>query len=160
AEDTETNFANIGEAILLHLKPSEPPTTRALALDVAQTFVQNVLSERSKDKRSSKIRRRAFKELLAHLIPLMLDCLKSPEGTGNSNGSVFPDGSASSIENALGGFGHGGEAGGPGDVLGVGGMVDIAGKGLGGEVVVLHYYQQHHQYLLKVAVLETMSRWV
>ncbi|CAM9707338.1 unnamed protein product [Scytosiphon promiscuus] len=159
AEDTETNFANIGEAILLHLKPSEPPTTRALALDVAQTFVQNVLSERSKDKRSSKIRRRAFKELLAHLIPLMLDCLKSPEGSGNSNGSTFPDGNASSIENALGGLGHGGEIGGAADLRG-GGGVDVAGKGLGGEVVVLHYYQQHHQYLLKVAVLETMSRFL
>ncbi|CAN0505439.1 unnamed protein product, partial [Ectocarpus sp. 12 AP-2014] len=85
AEETEASFGNIGEAILLHLKPSEPPTTRALALDVAQTFVQNVLSERSKDKRSSKIRRRAFKELLAHLIPLMLDCLKSPAGSSNSS---------------------------------------------------------------------------
>ena len=55
AVDTEKNFANIGEAVLYHLGPSEPPTTRALALDVAQTFVQSVLSERSKDKRSSKV---------------------------------------------------------------------------------------------------------
>lgn len=88
----------------------------------------------------------------------MLDCLKSPEGNGNSaNGGAFPDGNPSSIENALGGFGQGGgEIGGPAELRGV----DASGKGLGGEVVVLHYYQQHHQYLLKVAVLETMSRWV
>lgn len=58
AQETETNFALIGEAILFHLKPTEPPTTRALALDVAQTFVQNVLSVRSKDKKSSKVSQR------------------------------------------------------------------------------------------------------
>lgn len=57
AEETEANFANIGDAILLHLKPSEVPTARALALDVAQTFVQNVLRERSKDRKSSKVSR-------------------------------------------------------------------------------------------------------
>ncbi|CAN0260718.1 unnamed protein product, partial [Ectocarpus fasciculatus] len=110
AEETEASFGNIGEAILFHLKPSEPPTTRALALDVAQTFVQNVLSERSKDKRSSKIRRRAFKELLAHLIPLMLDCLKSPAGSSTSspreeNAAL---GSNSSLGGGPGGQGRGG----------------------------------------------------
>ncbi|CAN0342786.1 unnamed protein product, partial [Ectocarpus sp. 12 AP-2014] len=153
AEETEASFGNIGEAILLHLKPSEPPTTRALALDVAQTFVQNVLSERSKDKRSSKIRRRAFKELLAHLIPLMLDCLKSPAGSSNSSS---PRERNASLGGAGGqrrgeGFGDGGD--------GEEGAL-AAGKGLGGEVIVLHYYQQHHQYLLKVAVLETMNRFL
>lgn len=121
---------------------------------VVSVFVNGVLD----DVGTRQIRRRAFKELLAHLIPLMLDCLKSPEGSGNTNGTALPDANASSIENALGALGHGGEIGGPADMR-AGGGVDIAGKGLGGEVVVLHYYQQHHQYLLKVAVLETMSRW-
>lgn len=55
----------------------------------------------------------------------------------------------------------------PKDLVGVGngagfgdGGMDLAGKGMAGEVVVLHYYQQHHQYLLKVAVLDAMNRSV
>eukprot|EP00903_Cladosiphon_okamuranus_P006268 g6151.t1 len=155
AEETEANFTNIGEAILAHLKPSEVATTRALALDVAQTFVQNVLSERSKDRKSSKIRRRAFKELLAHLIPLMLDCLKSPGG--DESAAAAANTSSSAVEE------NGGEgAGGAGLGSGAGGVDGEEGglKGLSGEVVVLHYYQQHHQYLLKVAVLETMNRFL
>lgn len=56
AGETERNFCDIAEAILHHLSPSEPPTTRTLALELAQTFVQNILSERSKDKKSSKVR--------------------------------------------------------------------------------------------------------
>lgn len=110
-----------------------------------------------------QIRRRAFKELLAHLVPLMLDCLKSPAGTR-------PAGEDASIaaENASRGFARGsgrafdGEGLGSGGVGGEGGGAGTGagGKDLGGEVVVLHYYQQHHQYLLKVAVLETMNRFV
>lgn len=112
-------------------------------------------------KRREQIRRRAFKELLAHLIPLMLDCLKSPGGDDqtataaaasntNNNTSSAVDKSNSGV--GAGGVGRGPESGGPVD------REEGGAKGLGGEVVVLHYYQQHHQYLLKVAVLETMNR--
>lgn len=81
----------------------------------------------------------------------MLDCLKSP--AGNSNSSSPREEHAS-----LGGAGRQGRGDGfrDGGDREEGGLA--AGKGLGGEVVVLHYYQQHHQYLLKVAVLETMNR--
>lgn len=118
------------------------------------------------------MRRKAFKELLSRLIPLMLDCLKRPTCVGlpgipiaapgsrnpvptggggdesllkqratlpKVNGPALPSG----LDAAAGGLSEGGAEG---------------AKGLGGEVVVLHYYQQHHQYVLKVAVLETLNR--
>lgn len=94
----------------------------------------------------------------------MLDCLKSPAGIR----PPAEDPSSTSTENANRGFSRGsggrtfdGEGGGSGGVsAGEEGGAGAAGKDLGGEVVVLHYYQQHHQYLLKVAVLETMNRCV
>lgn len=55
-EETERSFAPIADAILFHLGPSELPTTRVTALDVAQTFVQRVRSSRIKDKKSSRVR--------------------------------------------------------------------------------------------------------
>ena len=85
----------------------------------------------------------------------MLDCLKSPAGTRPQ-----AEDPSMAADNANRGFARGsgrtfdreGLGGGGGEGTGAG------GKDLGGEVVVLHYYQQHHQYLLKVAVLETMNR--
>jgi len=104
------------------------------------------------------------------MIPLMLDCLKSPGGgaSASSTGDIDPDaaGDASSSGDVKDGktadSGSQGQGSGGGDhgVVGPGGDGEgVVAKGApGGEVVVLHYYQQHHQYLLKVAVLETMSR--
>ncbi|CAN0418925.1 unnamed protein product, partial [Discosporangium mesarthrocarpum] len=133
-QEAEQEFVFIGEAILSHLVSSEPPLTRALALDAAQTFVQLVLSCRSQDKRSSKVRRRAFKALLAHLVPLMLDCLREPTeypGGGGSEG----EGEAKSEGKGEGGEGQGqgqGQGVGEGEGEGDGGEGE-RGKGEGGE---------------------------
>lgn len=66
----------------------------------------------------------------------MVDCLKNPGGDG------YPTEESASTEKTSAGTPPGGEAGGD----------------AGGEVVVRHYYQQHYEYSLKVAVLETMNR--
>ncbi len=107
-----------------------------------------------------QIRRRAFKELLEHLIPLMLGCLKNPGGgaSASSAGDQDPDAYEDSANASPGDATRKGGRKAASDDRGLAGGWDQGEGGPGGEVVVLHYYQQHHQYLLKVAVLETMNR--
>ncbi|CAM9736945.1 unnamed protein product, partial [Choristocarpus tenellus] len=149
-QEAEQEFSAIGEAIVSHLHPSELPLTRALALDAAQTFVQRVLSCRSRDKQSSKLRRRAFKVLLAHLVPFMLDCLQTPTDI------QLPAPPPSKGTEQMQGPGQGTEASPGASCDGSGAKGDVTDLvGGEGELVVLHFYQQ---YQLKVAALDTMGR--
>lgn len=84
----------------------------------------------------------------------MLDCLK-PGGGSNSN--TLASSKKSSSTGDLGNGENGGVSAGTASRNLTGSMSEHGVDGVGGEVVVLHYY---HQYLLKVAVLETMHRCV
>lgn len=115
-----------------------------------------------------QVRRKNLKELLSHLIPLMLDCLKSPEWVSLPGGTSAGGGSRNSLpadgprtDGLPGEATHLNEnASTSSPVADVdGGMSEGAPESKKGvrEVVVLHYYEEH-QYVLKATVLDTMNR--
>lgn len=85
----------------------------------------------------------------------MLDCLNNPAGVVLPGPGEKKPSSSPAVKPSVGGILKGG-GGSLESLVDVGGVL---GAGKGGEVVVLHYYHQEHERLLKEAVLETMNRW-